>query len=216
MNRKPIVAVMVVAVLLVAACGRRRIAGPVQPPPAPKPKPASLVVLLEDPDKKTGRIVVQNTGGSAELTVKNTAVAIVAADQGPAPVPIDEAEIQRRFGPVLAALPAPEARFTLHFRENSDEITAESAGLLAQIARTVRERQSTFVSVTGHTDTTGAGEANYQLGLRRATRLADFVKSTGVAANVLWIGSHGEGDLLVQTPDNTAEPRNRRVEVVIR
>lgn len=204
------------ALLLLAACGRKRIVGPAPPPAAPKPKPVSLVVLLEDPDKKTGRIVVQNAGGLAELTVKNTAVAIVAADQSPAPAAIDEAEIQRRFGAVLAALPAAEARFTLYFRENSDEVTAESAALLPRVAQTIRERQSTFVSVTGHTDTTGAGEANYQLGLRRATRLGEILKAAGVAAEVLWVRSHGEGELLVQTPDNTAESRNRRVEVVIR
>jgi hypothetical protein len=30
------------------------------------------------------------------------------------------------------------------------------------------------------------------------------------------VTSHGEGDLLVKTRDNTPEPRNRRVEITVR
>jgi outer membrane protein OmpA-like peptidoglycan-associated protein len=30
------------------------------------------------------------------------------------------------------------------------------------------------------------------------------------------VASHGEGDLLVHTPDETPEPRNRRVDISVR
>ena len=30
------------------------------------------------------------------------------------------------------------------------------------------------------------------------------------------VTSHGEGNLLVKTPDNTPEPANRRVEITVR
>ena len=38
----------------------------------------------------------------------------------------------------------------------------------------------------------------------------------GLDAKLIEIESHGERDLLRKTPDNTAEPRNRRVEITIR
>jgi outer membrane protein OmpA-like peptidoglycan-associated protein len=38
----------------------------------------------------------------------------------------------------------------------------------------------------------------------------------GIDPNVLHTAFHGEGNPFIQTPDNVAEPRNRRVEVIIR
>ena len=45
---------------------------------------------------------------------------------------------------------------------------------------------------------------------------ADKLKAAAAEAVHLDITSHGERNLLVPTPDNTAEPRNRRVEVTVR
>ncbi len=38
----------------------------------------------------------------------------------------------------------------------------------------------------------------------------------GLVVTVLTIESHGERNLLLKTPDNTAEAKNRRVEITIR
>ena len=38
----------------------------------------------------------------------------------------------------------------------------------------------------------------------------------GLDASLMVVTSHGEADLLVPTPDETPEPRNRRVEIAVR
>jgi outer membrane protein OmpA-like peptidoglycan-associated protein len=46
--------------------------------------------------------------------------------------------------------------------------------------------------------------------------VAEFLVSRGVDPIILEITSHGEGNPLIKTPDGTAEPKNRRVEIVVR
>ena len=38
----------------------------------------------------------------------------------------------------------------------------------------------------------------------------------GLAASTIEVTSHGEGDLLIRTLDETPEPRNRRVEISVK
>jgi outer membrane protein OmpA-like peptidoglycan-associated protein len=40
--------------------------------------------------------------------------------------------------------------------------------------------------------------------------------SAGLDASTIDVTSHGDADLLIQTPDETLEPRNRRVEIAVR
>jgi outer membrane protein OmpA-like peptidoglycan-associated protein len=88
--------------------------------------------------------------------------------------------------------------------------------LIADVIREIRNRRSTSVTAVGHTDTTDSAANNYELGLRRARRVAEILMGEGLSIDSLIVASHGESDLLVKTPDAVAEPRNRRVEVVVR
>jgi outer membrane protein OmpA-like peptidoglycan-associated protein len=40
--------------------------------------------------------------------------------------------------------------------------------------------------------------------------------SAGIDGSLVEVESHGEGDLLKRTPDDTPEPLNRRVEITIK
>ena len=57
---------------------------------------------------------------------------------------------------------------------------------------------------------------NEDLGLLRARAIARQLQENGLQALELVVTSHGEGNLLVKTPDNTPEPANRRVEITVR
>jgi len=72
------------------------------------------------------------------------------------------------------------------------------------------------VVVIGHTDTMGSAKANIALGMRRANSVRDILVNAGLAPSTVEVTTHGEADLLVKTPDNTPEPRNRRVEITVR
>jgi outer membrane protein OmpA-like peptidoglycan-associated protein len=57
---------------------------------------------------------------------------------------------------------------------------------------------------------------NYKLGLDRAQEIRDLLVSQGIDPKVIEVTSHGEDNPLVKTEDDVPEPKNRRVEIVIR
>jgi outer membrane protein OmpA-like peptidoglycan-associated protein len=202
-------------ILLCAGCAKRRLVEPAAaPPPAPK---QNLVVLLPDETGKVGSIVVKNAAGTQELTQGYQAVRVERSDVAPtAPFAMDPVEVKRVFGSAIDAMPLPERRFLLYSELGRDELTPESLNLIPEVLKAIQELRSTDISVTGHTDTTGDSRSNYQLGLRRAQGVAALLESKGVDRAILSITSHSEADLLVKTADEVAEPRNRRVEVIVR
>jgi outer membrane protein OmpA-like peptidoglycan-associated protein len=196
----------------VMACGPQRIAAPSLPLPG-----QDLVVLLPDSDSGlTGRARVSNDGGSVNLDIERDATH-VAAHQPPGPVStLSALDVKGIFGDALSALPPAPRHFTLYFRFESDELTDESRALVPEILKNVNARDFPDVTVVGHTDTMGAKEANVKLGLRRATTVRDLLVRAGLNASFIEVTSHGEADLLIQTADETLEPRNRRVEIAVR
>ena len=74
----------------------------------------------------------------------------------------------------------------------------------------------TRIEVTGHTDTSGSAQYNQGLSVRRANAVAAELVRLGVPRNEISARGVGESQLLVPTPDNTREPQNRRVEIVLR
>ena len=206
--RLRVVALSVVALPL-AACGPRRVE-------APTPQPQTLIVALADEGGASSRVIVSNAAGSVELNETGAATR-VAGSAAPSPAAVmDEASVQKIFGSTLSDLPGPVQRFNLYFQLQSDELTEESRALLPEIIRTVSERPVADVTVIGHTDTTGTAEGNYDLGLQRASAIRAWLVSSGVSEALVEVASHGEGDLLVATPDETPEARNRRVEVTVK
>jgi outer membrane protein OmpA-like peptidoglycan-associated protein len=72
------------------------------------------------------------------------------------------------------------------------------------------------VQVTGHTDTVGSETDNDKLSLKRAEDILTALVAQGLNPAISRAVGRGERELIVQTPDNTAEPRNRRVEIIVR
>jgi outer membrane protein OmpA-like peptidoglycan-associated protein len=129
---------------------------------------------------------------------------------------MSEAEVRRVFGAALSAIPPAARHFTLYFRFESNELTDESRALVAEILNLVQQRAIPEVLVVGHTDTMGAPKANVDLGMNRATAVRAFLVRAGLNPSTIEVTSHGEADLLIKTPDETPEPRNRRVEIAVR
>jgi outer membrane protein OmpA-like peptidoglycan-associated protein len=72
------------------------------------------------------------------------------------------------------------------------------------------------VTIIGHTDTMGDASANLALGLKRAMSVRTLLLEAGIDQATIDVTSHGEVDLLIRTPNDTPEPRNRRVEIAVR
>lgn len=174
--------------------------------------PGSYAVLLPSPDGSVGKIAVQGPGGTQVLTQSMTGVGI---EGGKPPFEVTPEQLTRDFGAAIAARPALPEQFMLYFEQGS-QLTAESQVLLQRVLERARARTSLDISVIGHTDTQGSAETNESLALKRATTMAEQLKQLGLQDAVLTIESHGERNLLVKTSDDTAEPRNRRVEITLR
>ena len=177
----------------------------------------SIIVLLPEDGKVSGEVGVTNAQGSQVLNQSWQSVEIAGSQGRPAsPIVLEETAVRGDFGRVLAALPLPPAHYLLYFKLNSAELLPDSQLLLPAIAKAVNDRHPAQVSIVGHTDTVESTAYNYQLGLLRARAVSELLKSHGAAPASIETFSHGKTDLLVKTPDQTLEPRNRRAEVTIR
>jgi len=201
--------VLPVAVLLLAAA----CATPPKPPP---PTSRDVIVLLPDDQGKTGAIVVSSAGVERLLDRPGQTVTVDAGSPPGLPTVMPGQEVLTIYGPALAALPTPPARFILYFEHDSDTLTRESQALLRKVFATIRDLAPVDISVVGHTDTVGKKEYNYALSLKRARAVASILLGKGVDASVLDITSHGKDNPLVPTGDQVPEPRNRRVEITVR
>ena len=186
---------------------------PSAPPPPASKGPGSYVVLLPSPDGSVGQVVVQGASGAQVLKEAQTGTAL---DGGVAPFAVSAEQLQRDFGAALAARPALPEQFLLYFLAGGSELTPESKTLLPRILERARARVAVDISVIGHSDTQGKADANEALALKRAGTIAQQLRQLGLQDAVLSVESHGERNLLVPTPDETAEPRNRRVEITLR
>jgi OOP family OmpA-OmpF porin len=84
---------------------------------------------------------------------------------------------------------------------------------LDRIADVMVADTSTQFLVWGFTDTVGTAEYNLKLSERRADAVADYLVAKGVSRDRLTTKGFGKTNLAVETPDQTPEPRNRRVEI---
>jgi OmpA-OmpF porin, OOP family len=215
-RRVALLLIVTVAAGLMSGCGAHRLQSPT-PPIQPQRDGRDLVVLLPDAiDGTSGRAVVSNPSGAAELAAARESTSVFPNQPPSRVIVMSEADVQRLFGDVLSALPPAPQHVILYFRFESDQLTAGSRGLLPQILQAVKDRPFPDVAVVGHTDTTGTPSRNFELGLRRAEAIRSRLVDTGVDASIIEVISHGEADLLLKTADEVPEPRNRRVEVTIR
>jgi outer membrane protein OmpA-like peptidoglycan-associated protein len=206
-----VVSATVVVALMASGCAAK------VTPPSATPKTSAQVVLLKDVETNAvGRVLVSNAAGNVELAGERDSTRITV---GAAPDPrsvMTEAEVMRLFGSALSALPPAPARFTLNFRLGSEELADESRAQITSVIAAILRRPTPYVTVIGHTDTTGKDVENFALGLARAHGVRNLLIQSGLAAAAIEVLSLGERDLLIATADDTPEPRNRRVEIAVR
>ncbi len=180
-----------------------------------KPARDDLYVLMPGADGKTGALTVDSAGQQAVLDQPYAAARVKEPGRVAAGT-VTEQEARQAFGAALAAQPDRPISFLLYFREARDELTPDSRQSLGRVVDELSRRHAPEIVVIGHTDRVGAVPYNDTLSLRRAERVRDELVKVGVAAERIRVEGRGEREPLVATPDEVAEPRNRRVEINIR
>jgi len=174
-----------------------------------------LVVLLPGEDGQVGAVAI---AAPQRTTILDTPLEAAKIDtkgqvtQGT----LSEEDVKRTFAEALAAQPPKALSFILYFVANSNEIMPNSRVTLDALLAEVAKRQAVEVQITGHTDRIGKIEDNDRLSMERAETIRDVLIKNGLHASFIRAVGRGEREPLIPTPDEQEEPRNRRVEVIVR
>lgn len=111
----------------------------------------------------------------------------------------------------------PSSNMNVLFATGSADLTPGAVEQLRNLGTALTHAsmgQSRFL-IEGHTDTVGDKAMNQELSERRAAAVVNFlVQEFRMPAERLTAKGVGEDQLLIPTPDNTPEARNRRVHIV--
>ena len=198
-----------VLVVLIAGCAKYPV---VRQPPQAR---TDVYVLLADAAGTVGTLIVSSEGKEHALSTANAAVKVTRPGVIETTA-VTDAERQTIFGAALGALPPRPTSYVLNFLLDSDELTPESRAVVAQILSEITSRPAPEIIVIGHTDTMGTEDYNDRLSLQRAERVRALLVERGLAAGDIAASGRGKRELLFPTGDQVAEPRNRRVEIVVR
>ena len=186
------------------------------PPPPLQPAPVSIdtVVLLPATDGLDTALIFTQDGHSTVIAQPYAAAR--TGPQGPQTFVSNAADVEARFGAARAALPARPASFMVFFVEGRDVLTEESRVAVEKVFAEIATRPAPDVLVVGHTDRVGSIPSNDALSLLRAETIRAELMRRGIAAENILATGRGERESLVPTADDVAEPRNRRVEIIVR
>jgi len=176
--------------------------------------PQGRVVLLPDASGMDTALLVQQDAG--ELLLDKPYAAADLSTRGPVKAVSSAEQVRQQFGAALAARPAPPQQFTLYFVEARDEFTEESKRAFDGVFTEIAQRPVPDVLVIGHTDRVGTDADNDELSRQRADVVRRALLARGVAAQNIVVIGRGEREPIVPTADGVAEPRNRRVDILVR
>jgi len=177
----------------------------------------TLVVLPKASDGHVGAVMVRPLdGGKAVLVNKPYVEASLRDSKTVRTSAVDPKSVNESFGKSLAALPAQPTSYLVYFVEGTDELNPAAKGAIDRVVAEVAARPSPEIAVVGHTDFVGSDQYNDTLSLQRAFRVRDLLVQRGVPENIIQPAGRGKREPLVQASSDVAEPRNRRVEIIVR
>jgi outer membrane protein OmpA-like peptidoglycan-associated protein len=172
------------------------------------------VILLPEKDGRSTAVVVRQ--GDQEVVLDRPYAAARQTTSGVRAYASNPQEVETLFGAALAAQPSRPTAYTLYFKEGGDEFTDESKAILADVLADIAKHPVPDIVVVGHTDSVGNDTANDALALRRAETVRAILVGRGLSPASIAVAGRGKREPLVPTPDGVAEPRNRRVEIIVR
>ncbi len=124
---------------------------------------------------------------------------------------LPEAAIEREGDKLYVALPAG-----ILFDVNKDVVKPAAKSSLAKAAEVLVKYPDTYITVEGHTDSTGSAEYNQELSERRALHVRDVLAQDGVPVARLDVKGYGASDPIADNATAEGRQANRRVQLEIR
>ena len=176
--------------------------------------PKEQVVLLPNPAGLATAVIVSQ--GDRQVVLDQPYAAARVGQSDAKAFTSNAEDVKKRYGAALAAQPLPPTQFTLFFVDGKDELTDESKRIVDGVFAEIAKRPIPDVIVIGHTDTVGSDAANDQLSRQRADVVRAGFVARGLATDKVLTVGRGKREPAVATGDGVAEPRNRRVEILVR
>ena len=183
--------------------------------------PRVEVVLLPQEDGTPSAVQV-DSGASTEKLSHPYQRVVAPFGKPPRVDDADPAAIVQAFQSLYAVRPDKPQRFTVHFDRGVAGLTAASQATFVELFSSAQQRPGADIMVIGYTDTVGGDADNNLLSQQRAEEVRTllmqaqlFVMHQVPLGRIECVG-RGERSLAVRTDDEIDEPRNRRVEILLR
>lgn len=177
---------------------------------------SSRIILLED-TKTNSALTVKTQAGEEVLKSPNTYSELSSQTAKPGTAKqLSQEEIDKQFGALIQQSPKKPTSFLLYFHSGGTALTNESTKLFTLIEEAIKERVPCEVNIIGHADTEGSSKHNITISLSRAKHVHELLLAKKLDIVTINVESYGEKDLLIPTKDGVSEPKNRRVELLIR
>lgn len=169
--------------------------------------------------KPTGPLGTGTRGVRPIMPSAGAAAPAAASSAATAPAGTSTTTMAAAGRPAAGSSPAkpPSINLTVQFELGSAELTADAMRTLDELGRALTNPTLAGYRfrIEGHTDTVGTAEYNKNLSDLRAAAAARYLEGKfGVSASRLETVGMGDTALLVATPPQTPDVRNRRVQVI--
>ncbi len=103
----------------------------------------------------------------------------------------------------------------VHFDFNKWEIQNQDKRALKSVVRAAKaQKKPYYLMIIGHTDNIDKNEYNYQLGLKRANAVAQYIIKSGIDSSNIRLYSKGEEHATQNAPDSVRK-KNRKAVVIL-
>jgi len=143
---------------------------------------------------------------------------ILPAMKKPAPVVIIHETATNEADSLMKLKASMPENLLIYFEFNDAKFKMDSQkdNIIIPFQSWLDKYQGSMLHVTGHTDLVGTNDYNYNLGLKRAKIVADYLENKGIKASRLVIESKGETEPAADNITNAGRAKNRRTEISIK
>ncbi len=101
------------------------------------------------------------------------------------------------------------------FDTNKADVKPQFYNTLNSVSLVFKEFRQTLINVTGHTDSSGDPNYNFDLSRRRAAAVAQYLSAQQLDTNRFSVEGHGASDPVASNATASGKAQNRRVEITI-
>lgn len=171
------------------------------------------VILLPQVDGTVGKVFVSEDD---KTTVLNQAWQKVNTKNNGKTEILSKEQVESQYEILLEGMPEELETHLFYFQLGSSNMTNVSTNMLKQITQDIKSKTFLQIDVIGYSDRSGKESNNKVLSLKRAKKVAEYLKKEGINSDIIKVDYYGETNLIVPTADGVANKYNRRVELTIK